>query len=507
MANFELAIFQENDFRNSCSGLFSKYAEDLQKIKLVAQAVDGQESVITYFAQGNSPNDSFRMSSLFELDGAIKALNASYWQKAITLTGALELMPAKKREEWHEKIRKLETPEFESESVLSTVENILLSRRDFFTDKVDGVFRSLSGTHVTNSPSGFTQRFIISGVINPKFLSPGHYKEEILGDLREIICQVNNLPKARNFHSLIWDVCQSKEFGKWISYDGGLFRIKFFKSGTAHVEVDKMTALKLNTLLANKYPMAIPSKFRFQNTEYKKTDIPLELIDIKTVHCLSDYLRRASDGQVYYGELNKEAVEVLKILGAMFVKGYPKMEKIPVKTLREICRTRVSVNIKENQYYPTKKNLAEMMVDLLNVESNSKILEPSSGQGALVEAVLREVRTEVTSIEINELNASMQEDKGLPRPLVMDFLDFDENQKFDRVIMNPPFSKGRAETHLKKAFGHLKPGGVLVACLPSTFKDKVFFKGHCHDYSKVYRDEFDGTGVSVVILTLHRNLE
>jgi 16S rRNA G1207 methylase RsmC len=91
-------------------------------------------------------------------------------------------------------------------------------------------------------------------------------------------------------------------------------------------------------------------------------------------------------------------------------------------------------------------------------------------------------------------------------PIQADFLQWESDLKFDRVILNPPYSKNRALDHLKKAHQYLANDGRLVAILPASMKEKEFFPDLTHEWSEVLSNEFreSGTGVNVVILTLYR---
>ena len=51
----------------------------------------------------------------------------------------------------------------------------------------------------------------------------------------------------------------------------------------------------------------------------------------------------------------------------------------------------------------------------------------------------------------------------------IDFLDY-EGRLFDRIIMNPPFSKGQALKHFRKAQSLLMPEGEIIALVPVTFR-------------------------------------
>ena len=70
----------------------------------------------------------------------------------------------------------------------------------------------------------------------------------------------------------------------------------------------------------------------------------------------------------------------------------------------------------------------------------------------------------------------------------------------DRVVLNPPFSDGRAELHLRTAYDVLKPGGRLVAVMPASMRGKNPIAG-CS-----IENAFANTGVSVAICAADKPL-
>ncbi len=102
------------------------------------------------------------------------------------------------------------------------------------------------------------------------------------------------------------------------------------------------------------------------------------------------------------------------------------------------------------------------------LQPEGDILEPSAGTGQLVRALndyklLMGLDYNVTAIE---LNLELCEQSGAEQA---DFLTWQSPRLYDRVIMNPPFKQVRA--HISKARSLLKPDGVLIALVPSTFKE------------------------------------
>jgi hypothetical protein len=123
-------------------------------------------------------------------------------------------------------------------------------------------------------------------------------------------------------------------------------------------------------------------------------------------------------------------------------------------------------------YFPTPAELAAEIVRGLEVAADPMfILEPSAGSGALVAAAhARWPQARITAVELDPLNAAML-DGACAVVAEADFLAVDfGGQLFNVIIMNPPFSVDGDpvawETHLRRAFSLLAPGGVLACVAP-----------------------------------------
>jgi 16S rRNA A1518/A1519 N6-dimethyltransferase RsmA/KsgA/DIM1 with predicted DNA glycosylase/AP lyase activity len=105
------------------------------------------------------------------------------------------------------------------------------------------------------------------------------------------------------------------------------------------------------------------------------------------------------------------------------------------------------------------------MTALARIRMSSKILEPSAGFGAIVDAIHRWPHGEVHAIELNEENCRELRDRNCTSVYRADFLRVPapETRTFDRVIMNPP--RQFSVEHVIHASLFLAPGGRLVALL------------------------------------------
>lgn len=117
----------------------------------------------------------------------------------------------------------------------------------------------------------------------------------------------------------------------------------------------------------------------------------------------------------------------------------------------------------------TPREVADEMAEWLELAPRRRVLEPSCGGGSLIETVQRiepttlvyafEIRPEVAAATRERLKVDVACDDFLTSRLVYNL------PKFDRVIMNPPFSKGQEIEHVKHAHSLLAPRGRLISVM------------------------------------------
>jgi protein-L-isoaspartate O-methyltransferase len=129
-------------------------------------------------------------------------------------------------------------------------------------------------------------------------------------------------------------------------------------------------------------------------------------------------------------------------------------------------------------FFPTPAALVQEMIDLADVRSGHKVLEPSAGIGSIVDLLPEGV--DVVCCEVRPTLVEILAMKGY-KVIEGDFLErfslFDpvdgvgtvkpEMAQFDRILMNPPFESGQDVDHIRHAFKLLKPGGRLAALCSS----------------------------------------
>jgi hypothetical protein len=553
-------------------GLIARYNFDRKRIAEVVEFSNGEacKGVMHYFLNGNATEQRGRVSmemsvaQLFSEDGALAKLNATYWQEALNLTDVYDAMPQARRDEWNELIRNphgikkdyhqkrrerdnspelfddkgeyldpanqwrsAPLPDFEEKSVRATLNDLLASRHKFLSERVDGIFRALSGEHVTNSPAAFSKRMIIAYLFN-SYNSANHDRVGYINDLRCVIAKFMGREEPKWYSSSkIVEYARRNRRGQWVTLDGGALRLRAYLCGTAHLEVHPDMAYRLNQILAFMHPMAIPPEFR-QKPKRKSKEfvmmsrpLPFAVIDIladlkqeptiihfdRWTEPKPGYTKNPNAKRLGRGieESDKPALEeagrVLEYLGGVRkthnTHFWYEFDYNPDSVIAEIVCSGCVPDQKTHQYYPTPENVAMQAIELADIGATDKCLEPSAGTGHIAD-LLPKGRT--YCVEISPLHSEVLRAKG-HEVITMDFLELRGN--YDRIVMNPPFSEGRWQAHVKHAAGMLNDGGRLVAIVPSS-AFKFTIDGYTVRSSAPLNNEFAGTSVSVVILTIER---
>jgi adenine-specific DNA-methyltransferase len=115
----------------------------------------------------------------------------------------------------------------------------------------------------------------------------------------------------------------------------------------------------------------------------------------------------------------------------------------------------MKVELKQNKknkfgQYFTPELIANFMIELANVSSESKILEPSSGKGIFLELLQRKRFYNLTAFEIDD-SLSTQ----FPFVQHQSFVSSELKEKFNLIIGNPPYIRWKnLEENLKKELQH-----------------------------------------------------
>jgi predicted RNA methylase len=146
--------------------------------------------------------------------------------------------------------------------------------------------------------------------------------------------------------------------------------------------------------------------------------------------------------------------------------------------IEEIFATGVLPKRNPLQLHPTPRSQVLDMIEasenvkrhLHSTTRNVRMLEPSIGRCGIAD-VVRELHpnVEIVGVELDSINVKLAQAKGYDVTHA-DFLQFPvpetEEEKFDVVIMNPPFMSRDFIKHIRHAQSMLKKDGALVSVIP-----------------------------------------
>lgn len=139
-------------------------------------------------------------------------------------------------------------------------------------------------------------------------------------------------------------------------------------------------------------------------------------------------------------------------------------------------------------FFPTPPALADRVVREAGIKEGMSVLEPSAGKGDLLDAVRRaQPDAKIEAVELSGTLRELLDAKGYD--LVGS--DFEKHDgRYDRIVMNPPFSDSTDIRHVRRAYDMLNKGGRLVAIMG----EGAFFRSD--KQSAGFREWLDSVGGS-----------
>ena len=198
-----------------------------------------------------------------------------------------------------------------------------------------------------------------------------------------------------------------------------------------------------------------------------------------------------------------------KIFGFVFAED-------PTDLLRQISNGESRNIKKEFQFFATPPAIAAHLVELADIKPDDIILEPSAGQGAIIEAILGKYpKANITAVELMELNCNILIKKGYNVEKA-DFITTPFQPVVAKIITNPPFSNKLDIDHIRRRHEVCIPGGGRIVSIASKHwqgagnRKEVDFKNWLDSIdSQVYEIEAgafkeSGTMIRSVIIVINK---
>lgn len=139
------------------------------------------------------------------------------------------------------------------------------------------------------------------------------------------------------------------------------------------------------------------------------------------------------------------------------------------------------------QFFATPPEVADWLVMLAGgVHEDEKVLEPSAGTGAIIDAIHRSCKDLVVDcFELMPENKELLSKKSNINILGDDFTTYDLGL-YDKIIANPPFSKNQDIRHVRRMYEHLNNGGAVAAIMSCHWK--IASEKECADFREWLKD-------------------
>lgn len=502
----ELSIEKESAVKR----LLKEHKKELMEITEIGERLHhGRAKVLKYFDMANVRLNYNRstLSDAINVEDAIKALHAQYWNKLIRLTDVYECMSQKQKSEWNQAIRELKTPEFAEKSVFATLTTLLDTRGQMLAEKVEGTFRGLSGHHVTNRPEGFSKRMIISHVYH--FGYPHTHTAGLIHDLRSVIAKFMGRGQPCDSATQKLLSLALEESGCQQIWDGGALKVRAYKIGTVHLEVHPEMARRLNLLLHSLYPDAIPAPHRKQYRPTQTHPLNNDTLPFSVLNALERmYVSPSNTASIECLALGKETRNTIESIfrlldGKISLSGKQvEFPYNPERVIKEIIKTGTVPDYRSHQFYPTPREIVDRIFQHVT-DRGGEWLEPQAGTGRLAD---RMPTGRTTCIEVSPLFCRVLFAKG-HNTVECDFLDYAEHEsgRYSNIVMNPPFSEGRWKRHLHAASRLLSHDGEILAILPGSVRNTNPLPGFHIEWIESYDKAFESTGARVELVKFTRH--
>lgn len=196
--------------------------------------------------------------------------------------------------------------------------------------------------------------------------------------------------------------------------------------------------------------------------------IPENILRILSDCTIDGNIVRLPEGQLDRG-IYEQVNKCLTDIGGKWdkrkaIKGHL-FDDDPTELMENLINSGVTESIKQKlQFFETPPEMAQRMVELAEIKLGDTILEPSAGLAGIAKFLPRE---NLLCVEFDHNRDMALTNMGYDS-IECDFLGYTPHFLFDRVVMNPPFSKQQDISHVLHAWSMLEDGGIMVSVVSAS---------------------------------------
>lgn len=171
---------------------------------------------------------------------------------------------------------------------------------------------------------------------------------------------------------------------------------------------------------------------------------------------------------------------------------------------------------KKFQFFATPSGVVDLLMNHACIDSDMLVLEPSAGQGAIVDAIIG-LGAHASMIELMPQNIKVLNRKYEIELAPLDFLNINPEKhiKYKRIVANPPFTKNQDVDHVSHMYKFLNEGGLLVSIMSTSWvhgsqKKQIAFRewlGSVDSYTEeIPQGSFkeSGTNISTMLVVINK---
>lgn len=386
-----------------------------------------------------------------------RVLDRNIWGRIIELTDLQRLMDKEAKDKLRAQML-ADPAEVTEENVYATLETFVASAGEIFVRGIANVFSKLDRRFRSHDGFKIGSRIIVDRAFDDTgYWNHYSHHRDTLMDIERTFCVLDEREVPVGYAGIVGEINLARERGgfgaKQTELESDFFRIRIFKNGNCHLWFKRDDLVtKVNKLLAS-----------------------------------------------YYGE----------VLGDATDEG---------DDLRANQKTTPAKNF---GFFPTPEEAAKKVIEYAKLDRRAgdeplTVLEPSAGTGNLARLCV-EAGAIVDCIEIQPgLADALRAGGGYRSVVCADFLSVPAEQRWDRLVLNPPFDRERDIDHVVHALDFLKEDGRLVAIMSAgveyretrkaiAFRELVSkLNGHFVDLPQGSFASV-GTNVNTTILVLNKN--
>ena len=195
--------------------------------------------------------------------------------------------------------------------------------------------------------------------------------------------------------------------------------------------------------------------------------------------------------------------------------------KTPKECKLDDMRFKIKQGVKQfNDFFPTPEDIVNRVMELADIRPGMKTLEPNAGMGHIAKKL--QALAGKDNVDLVEMAGQLVDYLKTAGHKVTqsDFLKYGEKGSYDRIVMNPPFSKDQDIDHVMHAYDLLKPGGKMTAImsnmagLRTNKKNRAFSQwlddvgAHVEDLEAgAFKSSFNPTSVNTKVVVVEKPLQ